>query len=63
MNVGMDDGFVNMLVLVLLCFISIQMYMLMMFVMGMRMAMGEHLVLMKMAVHLAVEEEYPRNHA
>jgi hypothetical protein len=63
MNVGMDDRFVNMLVLVRLCYAGIHMLMLMMFVMDMRMAMGEHHVLMKMAVHFSVEEEYPRKHA
>ena len=40
MNVGMDDRFVNMLVLVWLYHAGIHMFMLMMFVMNMRMTMG-----------------------
>ncbi len=63
MNVGMDDGLVNMVVLVWFCCAGICMPMLMMFVVDMRMTMGEHRMRMKMAVHFAVEEEYSRQHA
>ena len=63
MNVGMDDRLMNMLVLVWLCYSGIHMLMLVMFVMDMRMTMREHRVLMKMAVHFAVEEKYSRKHA
>ena len=48
MDVGMDDRFVNMLVLMRLCHAGIHMFMLMMFVVDMRMTMGEHRVRMKM---------------
>jgi hypothetical protein len=54
MNMGMDDRFVNMLVFVRLCYVGIHKFMLMMFVVDMRMAMGKHHVLMKMAVHFSI---------
>ena len=63
MNVGMDDGLVNMVVLVRFCCAGIRMVMPMMFVVDMRMTMGEHRMRMKVAVHFAVEEEYSCKHA
>jgi len=63
MNVGMNNGLVNMVVLVWFCGTDIRMLMLMMFVVDMRMTMGEHRMRMKMAVHFAIEEEYSRKHA
>ena len=63
MNVGMDDRFVDMVVLVRFCCTGVRMLMLMMFVVDMRMTMGEHRMCMKMAMHFAVEEEYSGKHA
>ena len=63
MNVGMNNGLVNMVVLVWFCGTDTRMFMLMMFVVDMRMTMGKHRMRMKMAVHFAIEEEYSRKHA
>ena len=63
MNMGMDDGIVNMAVVVWFCSVGISMLMPMMFIVDMRMTMGEHRMRMKMPVHFAVEEEYSCKHA
>ena len=63
MNVGMDDRLVNMVVLVRFSTAGLRILMLMMFVVDMRMTVGEHRMRMKVAMHFAIEEEYPGKHA
>ncbi len=63
MDVGMDDGLVDMVVLVRFSLAGIRMLVPMMFVVEMGVTMGEHGMRMKMAVHFAVEEEYSGRHA